>query len=106
VWPSSSEAHDPAEWKIGLGRFDRERWGTLYGALFADYELVLNDRTLVKVEVSSEGDGGFAVVDIDTRWRHRETGEEQRWLGRVSKVYSLVGVEWKLIGHTGALEYG
>jgi hypothetical protein len=105
VWPSRSDAHDPAEWKIGMGRFDAERWDRFYGELFAAYELVGNDQAVVKIEASPEEDGAFAVVDIDTRWRHRETGEEQRWLGRVCKVYSLVAGEWKLTMHTGALDY-
>jgi len=106
VWPEDAKAHDPARWKIGLGRFDRERWGRLYEQLFADYELAGNDRTLVKIEVAPESDGAFAVVDIDTRWRRRETGEVMRWLGRVCKVYALVSGDWKLVGHTGALDYG
>ncbi len=55
--------------------------------------------------MAPEGDGALAVVDIDTRWRHRETGEEVRWLGRVCKVYSLSGGQWKLTMHTGALDY-
>ena len=106
VWPSGPGAHDPADWKIGMGRFDAERWRHVYGELFAAYELVGNERATVKIEASPEGDGAFAVVDIDTRWRHRETGVEQRWLGRVCKVYSLVDGEWKLTMHTGALDYG
>jgi len=105
VWPSSRDAHDPADWKIGLGRFDRERWARVYGDLFGSYELAGNDRRIVKIEVADEGDGAFAVVDIDTRWRHRETNDEERWLGRVCKVYSLVAGEWKLTMHTGALDY-
>jgi ketosteroid isomerase-like protein len=105
VWPSSTDAHDPADWKIGMGRFDRERWARAYGDLFASYELARNDRRTVKIEVAAEGDGAFAVVDIDTRWRQRETGDALRWCGRVCKVYSLVGGEWKLIGHAGALDY-
>ena len=60
----------------------------------------------MKIEVAPESDGAFAVVDIDTRWRHRVTGEEMRWLGHACKVYSLVGGEWKLVSHTGALDYG
>ena len=106
VWPSQSDAHDPAEWKIGMGRFDAERWGREYGELFETHELVGNDRQTVKIEVAEEGDGAFAVVDIDTRWRNRETGDEMRWQGRVCKVYSLVAGEWKLTMHTGALDYG
>jgi ketosteroid isomerase-like protein len=74
--------------------------------LFDANELVGNARQIAKLEVSDQGDGAFAVVDIDTRWRHRRTGEELRWKGRVCKVYSLVAGEWKLTMHTGALDYG
>src|SRR5439155_20868346 len=54
VWPSRSDAHDPAEWKIGMGRFDPERWRREYQALFDAYELVGNDRETVKIEVAGE----------------------------------------------------
>ena len=106
VWPSRYDAHDPAEWKIGMGRFDPVRWRQAYQELFHANELVGNDRRIVKIEVAEQGDGAFAVVDIDTRWRDRRTGEEMRWQGRVCKVYSLVAGEWKLTMHTGALDYG
>jgi ketosteroid isomerase-like protein len=105
VWPSHDEAHDPADWTMGMGRFDQDRWRQAYERHFAAHELVLNQRELVKIEVSDEGDGGFAVVDIDTRWRHRTTGDGTRWTGRVCKVYSLVAGDWKLTMHTGVLRY-
>ena len=54
--------------------------------------------------MSEEGDGAFAVVDIDTLWRDPE-GNDRRWKGRVCKVYSKVGGEWKITMHTGVLEY-
>jgi ketosteroid isomerase-like protein len=44
-------------------------------------------------------------VDVDTLWRHRETGEDFHWLGRACKVYTKVGSEWKLISHFGLLNY-
>ena len=88
-----------------MGRFDEERWRRFYQELFDTHELASNDREIVKVEVSEEGDGGFAVADIDTRWRHRESGKEMRWKGRICKVYSLVRGDWKLTMHTGALDY-
>jgi uncharacterized protein (TIGR02246 family) len=105
VWPSAEDAHDPAGWKIGLGRFDPDRWRSVYQELFDSHELVHNRRQTVKLEVAAEGDGAFAVVDIDTLWRNRATGEDQLWQGRVCKVYSLVDGEWKLTMHTGALLY-
>lgn len=64
-------------------------------------------RRAIRVEVSEHGDGGFAVVDVDTLWRHRETGEPFHWRGRACKGYTrLAGGEWKLILHTGLLDYG
>ena len=45
-----------------------------------------------------------AVVDIDTLWRDSQGGE-QRWKGRVCKVYAKVGGAWKMTMHTGVLEY-
>ena len=51
-------------------------------------------------------DGGFAVVDVDTLWRHRSDGRDQHWLGRACKLYTrLGGGEWKMIAHTGLLKY-
>ena len=64
-----------------------------------------NRREIKKVVVSSEGDGAFAVVDIDTRWRHTKTGAEQIWKGRTCKIYTQVGTQWKMIAQTGALDY-
>jgi len=66
--------------------------------------LVHNIREIKKIELSKEGDGAFAVVDIDTLWV--DTNENKnRWKGRVCKFYSKVGKEWKMIMQTGVLEY-
>ncbi|HVS83807.1 MAG TPA: hypothetical protein VHE60_18890 [Pyrinomonadaceae bacterium] len=51
-----------------------------------------------------EGDGAFAVVDIDTLWIDRD-GKENHWKGRTCKVYTKIGNEWKLIMQTGVLDY-
>ncbi len=106
VWPfpKTSRSHDPMEWILELGRYDPERWGRAWQELFDTYELVLNEREIKKIEVSREGDGALAVVDIDTLWRAPD-GSESRWKGRVCKVYSRVGDEWKMTMHTGVLEY-
>ena len=61
-------------------------------------------RETKKVEVSEQGDGAFAVVDIDTLWRDPE-GDQMRRQGRVCKVYLKVGQEWKMTMHTGVLVY-
>jgi uncharacterized protein (TIGR02246 family) len=93
------------DWQIGMGRFDVERWRREYQALFGDWTLVHNRRRTLKIEATVQGDGGFAVVDIDTLWRRHDGGEEMRWKGRVCKVYTLADGEWKLTQHTGALAY-
>jgi hypothetical protein len=61
---------------------------------------------VARIEVSPEGDGALAVVDIDTLWRERSTGDESNhWLGRTCKVYSLVADGWRMTVQTGALRY-
>lgn len=103
-WPPHNRAHDPMDWVLEYGRFDAARWGRAWQKLFNTHRLVHNRRVIRKIEISREGDGAFAVVDIDTLWRDAE-GREARWLGRVCKVYALVGAEWKMTMHTGVLEY-
>ena len=105
-WPRTYTSVDPADWRLVLGRFDADRWRTVYEELFANYELVHNRRNVEKIEVSAEGDGAFAVVDIDTLWRERATGDESNhWLGRTCKVYALMPDGWKMTMETGALQY-
>ncbi|MGY5853627.1 MAG: nuclear transport factor 2 family protein [Candidatus Thorarchaeota archaeon] len=103
-WPRTPQAHDPMDWVIEWGRYDYERWKNDYQNLFDTHRLEHNKRTLQKIEVSAEGDGAFAVVDIDTLWIS-EDGERNHWKGRVCKVYTKVDNEWKLIMHTGVLDY-
>ncbi len=103
-WPKTPRSHDPMGWVLAWGRYDTERWGRGWQELFETHELVRNERQIRKIEVSKEGDGAFAVVDIDTEWRDPE-GVETRWKGRVCKVYSKVGGAWKMTMHTGVLEY-
>jgi hypothetical protein len=38
-------------------------------------------------------------------WVERKSGKQNHWIGRVCKVYSKVGNEWKMTMHTGVLEY-
>ena len=103
-WPRTVRSHDPMDWVLEWGRYDPERWGRGWQELFDTHELVRNEREIRKIEVSEEGDGAFAVVDIDTVWRD-PSGNESRWKGRVCKVYSKVGDAWKMTMHTGVLEY-
>ena len=48
--------------------------------------------------------GGFAIVDIDTLWIDKNNNKNH-WKGRVCKVYSKIGSEWKMTMHTGVLTY-
>jgi ketosteroid isomerase-like protein len=105
VWPPHPKAHDPVDWLIDWGRYDYQRWKGGWQALFDSHDLVHNRRTVRRIEVSKEGDGAFAVVDIDTLWRHRQTGRDFHWKGRVCKVYTRLDSGWKCIMHTGALDY-
>ena len=103
-WPPDSRSHDPKNWIFPLGRFDRHRWQAGWQELFDDHELIHNRRSTVRIEVSDEGDGAFAVVDVDTLWRDSD-GNDFHWKGRACKGYTKVGGEWKLIMHTGLLDY-
>ena len=103
-WPRSPQSHDPLDWVLEWGRYDYERWKRGWQELFDTHSLAHNRRALRKIEVSKEGDGAFAVVDIDTLWVDSEGGSNH-WQGRVCKVYSKVGNEWKMIMQTGVLDY-
>ncbi len=103
-WPAHSKAHDPVDWVLVQGRYDYERWKRGWQELFNTHTLTHNKREIKKIVVSGQGDGAFAVVDIDTLWVDTE-GKRNQWKGRVCKVYTRIGHEWKLIMHTGVLEY-
>ncbi len=104
-WPPDGRAHDPQTWVFPQGRYDRERWRAGWRDLFRSHELVHNRRRTVRVCVSAQGDGGFAVVDVDTLWRRRADGQPFHWKGRACKGYTRVGGKWLLIFHTGLLDY-
>jgi hypothetical protein len=105
-WPPTPDMHDPEDWVLELGRFDRERWRASWQKLFDSHDLVCNNRRTVTIRSSAEGDAAFAVVDIDTVWRNRSSGAEMAWRGRVCKIFTkMPGAGWKLISHTGALRY-
>ena len=105
-WPRTSQSHDPIDWIFEVGRFNYERWKKGWEDLFRSHRLVHNIRKIQKIEISKEGDGAFAVVDIDTLWRNCDDGKDFPWVGRVCKVYTKVkNGEWKMIFQTGALDY-
>ncbi|WP_458746035.1 DUF4440 domain-containing protein [Candidatus Nitrosocosmicus sp. T] len=105
-WPRTPKSHDPVEWVMELGRFNYQRWSNIYSELFGNHELIQNNRIIQKIAISNEGDGAFAVVDIDTLWKNINTDEDFHWKGRVCKIYTKINdKEWKLIAHTGVLDY-
>ena len=104
-WPPDSLAHDPAQWVMPFGRFDRKRWKGAWQQLFDTHDLIHNNRKTVRVAVSEQGDGAFAVVDVDTLWKNKNTGAPFHWKGRACKVYSKVGEQWLFFFQTGLLDY-
>jgi len=104
-WPKNAKSHDPVDWVLELGKFDYHRWKDSWQELFDTHDLVHNNRKIIKIEISKDGDGAFAVVDVDTLWRNKSTNEDFHWNGRACKDYSKTVDEWKLIMHTGLLEY-
>jgi len=103
-WPRTVQSHDPIDWVIEWGRYDYERWKNGWQKLFDTHLLAHNERVIRKIEISREGDGAFAVVDIDTLWIDK-AGNRNHWKGRVCKVYSRTGDDWKMTMHTGVLDY-
>ncbi len=103
-WPKHSQAHDPMEWVMEWGRYDYQRWKKGWQDLFDTHKLIRNDRVIKKIEVSQEGDGAFAVVDIDTLWRDADS-KDNHWKGRTCKIYTRVDNEWKMMMQTGVLNY-
>jgi hypothetical protein len=53
-WPNSPTSHDPMEWRLVLGRYDHQRWGSRWRELFDTHELVHNRRRTRKIEVSKQ----------------------------------------------------
>ena len=103
-WPPDPASHDPVDWVMPFGRFNAARWRSHWEELFITHELVHNRRSIMRIEVSEEGDGAFAVVDVDTLWRGRD-GRDFHWLGRACKIYTKIGSQWKMIAQTGLLLY-
>lgn len=104
VWPTDSEKHDPMTWTSMLGKFDKSRWTHVYNDWFTNFEISHNKRETKKIFISKQGDGAFAVVDIDTLWTSK-SGEKSHWLGRTCKTYAKTIDGWKMISQVGVLKY-
>ena len=92
------------DWVMEWGRYDADRWRAGWQQLFDTHDLVRNDRVTRRIVISDQGDGAFAVVDIDTVWRDGN-GIEMSWTGRTCKIYTKMDDEWKMIAQTGVLDY-
>lgn len=103
-WPRTDQSHDPMDWIMPLGKYNKERWCNGWQTLFDTHKLIRNIREIKKIVISEEKDGAFAVVDIDTLWVDKDNNLDN-WKGRVCKVYSKIGPEWKMTMHTGVLTY-
>lgn len=103
-WPPTSLSHDPIDWVLVQGRYNYERWKNSWKNLFDTHKLIHNKREIKRIVLSKEKDGAFAVVDIDTLWIDSK-GKKNHWKGKVCKVYTKIGSEWKMIMHTGVLDY-
>jgi len=104
-WPKTPKDHDPMNWVLVWGRYNYNRWKSGWQELFDAHDLIHNKREIKKIEITEQKDAAFAVVDIDTLWRSKE-GKENHWKGRVCKVYTKLETgEWKMIMHTGVLDY-
>jgi ketosteroid isomerase-like protein len=105
VWPPNADSHDPASWEMPMGRFDASRWKSDWNRLFHGFSLAHNHRETVRIEVSEQFDGGFAVVDVDTLWVNKQDRSAFHWKGRACKVYVKVEGRWVFIHQTGLLQY-
>jgi ketosteroid isomerase-like protein len=104
-WPPHAHAHDPQQWQLVWGRYEYERWRRGWQELFDTHRLVHNRRIVRRIAVSQEGDGAFAVVDVDTLWKRHVDGQANHWRGRACKIYTLTPGGWKMIAQTGLLDY-
>src|SRR5215813_6998705 len=93
-WPPTADTHDPIDWVFILGRFDRERWRKNWQHIFDNHDLIRNQRDTVKIEVSNEQDAAFAVVDIDTLWRHKTTRKDFHWKACLQDLHEVI--HWRM----------
>lgn len=87
AWPATYTSYDPFEWCLVLGKFDPERWRSVYEELFETRTLVHNRRETVRIKISAQGDGAFAVVDIDASPRRRRTSTARTFPSGTSRCF-------------------
>lgn len=104
VWPTDKNNFDPISWSLPQGKFDYDRYDKIYTEWFSKFDVIKNQRTTAQIKVSKQGDGAFAVVDIDTLWRSKD-GEESHWFGRTGKTYVKTADGWKMINQVGVFNF-
>lgn len=102
VWPFLFNRLNPSPmvWRLTLDRFDSSAWGTYFQRIFEECAITKNVREVKSISFSTRGDQAIAVLDIDTAWLRRD-GEPMRWVGRVAKVFSIMGTEWRIMTQYG-----
>lgn len=98
IWPADGHVGDLLASKLQVGRFDPDRWQAGWSGIFS-HELLRNNRRVLSVTASPEGDSAVAVVDVETSWRTPQG--QAGWSGRATKCYVRVGDGWKMIAHIG-----
>lgn len=71
-----------------MGKFNYQRWRRTYLELSNSYILVHNIRKIQKFVISSECNGAFAVVDVDTLWENNKT--KKHFIGREEHAKSIL----------------
>ncbi len=104
VWPTDTKNYDPLSWNMPQGKFDHDKYLKIYSDWFSKFEIVKNERITRKITMTTENDGAFAVVDIDTLWRSKD-GEESHWFGRTGKTYVKTSNGWKMINQVGVFNF-
>ncbi len=104
VWPTDPKNVDPMSWASMLGKFNYDRWSLVYKDWFANFSASRNIRKTQKILITKQGDGAFAVVDIDTLWINPK-GEQSHWNGRTGKTYVKTNSGWKMINQVGVLDH-
>ena len=99
VWPQTQGSMDPLDWQMTVGRFDGERWQAGWSRILSG-GVIRNQREIRSIDVSPQGDGAVAIVDVDTEWG-APNGGSIRWTGRAVKFYTRTEGVWKMIAHTG-----
>ena len=109
AWPPHSQAHDPMEWVLRMGRYNEARWRVLIERFFATHTLIHNHRVTRKIVLSRNrtvplpwwisirsGIARARAIPLGT------TGTtEEHVIGRACKIYTLVNGEWKMLYQPG-----